>query len=191
MKSPTHFLVGYDMARLLGWQGSRHRWLVAGALAPDCPVVCAGLTALATTLFDGGTFDFVAFKERMDCLYFLGWLTMSAHNLLHSPLSLALLAALAVLFVNAERRSPFLAFLAGAAGHAVLDIFTHVEDGPLLLWPLDWETRVVGPVSHWDARFGGLVVTAVELTLWMGTLIVVSTRPWPGMRVTGRTAARG
>lgn len=180
MKLPTHGLVGYGLAHLLGWRGIRCRYVIAGAVAPDGPVMIAGMVAAFRSVLESGSLAFAPFKAHMDQLYFSGPL-LPCHNLLHSPLSLGLLAALAIFLLDAERRSFALAFLAGAASHAALDILTHVEDGPLLFWPLDWETRLAGPLSHWDASHGGLAVTAGECCAWIGSLLAVSRRPLPGL----------
>ena len=40
--------------------------------------------------------------------------------------------------------------------HTIIDIPLHYDDGPLLLFPFDWETRYYSPVSYWDTkRYGG------------------------------------
>ncbi len=183
MKLPTHGLLGYFLARVFRWEGVRFRCVVAGAMAPDCPVIAAGIVAAATTLLETGSLEFVKFKAQMDLFYFFGWTLRSSHNLLHGPLSLALLAALAATHLDAERRAPVLAFLAGAASHAAADILTHVDDGPLLFWPLDWETRLAGPISHWDLDHGGLIVTICECCAWVCALLKVSPNPLPDLRL--------
>jgi hypothetical protein len=47
----------------------------------------------------------------------------------------------------------------------VVDIATHVDDGPLLLFPLHWTLRFQSPVSYWDRTHYGREFTIFELTL--------------------------
>ena len=164
MKTPTHALIGYGCARLFGWKGRLKTAVIFGAVAPDLPVaVVWSWIATAVTLRDG-RFHQPAIQVEMDKVYFGdSWLS-GLHSLLHSPVSLALLA-LAVWLV--DRRGTWLrpvglAFLAGALTHSATDILSHVTDGPLLLWPLDDTTRLAGPFSHWDPTYGGLWISALE-----------------------------
>ena len=164
MKTPSHALIGYGCARLFGWKGRLKTAVIFGAVAPDLPVAIAwSWIATAVTLRDG-RFHQPAIQVEMDKIYFGdSWLAM-LHSLLHSPVSLALLA-LAVCLTDRRGcwlRPMGLAFLAGALTHSATDILSHVTDGPLLLWPLDDTTRIAGPFSHWDPAFGGLWVSALE-----------------------------
>ncbi len=164
MKTPTHALISYGCARLLGWRGRMRSALVIGAIAPDLPVaVVWSWIAAAVTLRDG-RFHQPAIQVEMDKVYFSeSWLS-ALHSLLHSPVSLA---GLALLLCLLDRRGTTirplgLAFLIGAMTHALADIASHVTDGPLLLWPLDGAMRLRGPFSHWDPAFGGLWVSGLE-----------------------------
>ncbi|MEI2691742.1 MAG: hypothetical protein V9H69_19395 [Anaerolineae bacterium] len=50
-----------------------------------------------------------------------------------------------------ERDAADLRWLAaGLALHSALDVLTHHDDGPLLLFPFDWRRRWCSPVSYWD-----------------------------------------
>lgn len=177
MKTPTHGLAGYAFARALGWTGAKRRCAVIGAVIPDVPVILAGAVAATETLMETGSFGFAHFKAQMDRLYFFDPVLIFGHNFLHAPLNLALLAALATLFLDARRRSPVLAFLAGAASHSIIDILSHVEDGPLLFWPLDLQIRFAGPFSHWEMGRGGLLLTLAECSFCLAALFVASTKP--------------
>ncbi len=179
MKTPTHGLAGYAVARALGWTGVKCRHTVLGAVIPDVPVVMAGAIAAAKTVLETGSFEFAHFKAQMDRLYFLDPVLVFGHNFLHAPLNLALLAALAAIFLDARQRSPVLAFLAGAASHSIIDILSHVEDGPLLFWPLDSQIRFAGPFSHWEMGRGGIVMTLAECGLCLGALFVARAKRLP------------
>lgn len=167
MKTPTHFLLGHCCARLLGWRGADARLVIAGACLPDLPiVVCWPAIGVYTTLRDG-TFDLARFRAIIDGLYFSDSLISGLHNLLHSPVSIGLLVLLAGIFFPASPvlRRACLLVLFGALSHSLLDIATHIEDGPLVLWPLDQTVRVRGMVSHWDPVDGGIWVTGIELAV--------------------------
>lgn len=177
VKTPTHGLIGYCLARAMGWNGTRRRCAIIGAVLPDASIILAASINAANMLFENRGYDFDWFKAQMDLLYFSDPVLISSHNFLHSPLNLTLLAALAMIFLDAKMRSPVLAFLAGAASHSVVDLLTHVEDGPLLFWPLDWETRFAGPLSHWEPGSGGALLTLAELGFCLGALFVTKARP--------------
>ncbi|NIA71928.1 hypothetical protein HBA54_25340 [Pelagibius litoralis] len=165
MKTPTHFLIGYGCAAAFGWRGGLRRACLIGAVVPDIPVAAVWSVLAASVVWREGRYLQPLVQAEMDALYFSDSLMIGLHNLLHSPLSLLGLTLLAAILFCRTRvcRSYGLAFLAGAATHAVADIVSHVADGPLLLWPLDTSLRLTGPFSHWDPAYGGLWVTGVEL----------------------------
>jgi hypothetical protein len=53
-------------------------------------------------------------------------------------------------------------FAAGCGLHTAVDILTHADDGPVLLFPLDWHKRFHSPISYWDAGHGGHVFRILE-----------------------------
>ncbi|WP_422365219.1 metal-dependent hydrolase [Pelagibius sp.] len=165
MKSPTHFLIGYGCAAAFGWRGGLRRACLLGAVVPDVPVAAVWSVLAASVVWREGGYVQALVQAEMDALYFSDSVMIALHNLLHGPLSLAGLTLLTLLIFCRNRtcRMRCLAFLAGAVTHAVVDIVSHVTDGPLVLWPLDDELRLVGPFSHWDPAYGGLWVTGIEL----------------------------
>lgn len=167
MKSPTHILIGWGCAAALGWSGALRRACVIGAVVPDVPVIALWSVIAARVTWQNGGYVQSQVQAGMDALYFSHPLIIGLHNLLHSPLSLLGLTILALLVFcrSLACRRLCLAFLGGAMTHALVDIASHVTDGPLPLWPLDASLRLAGPVSHWDPAFGGHWVTAVELSL--------------------------
>lgn len=48
---------------------------------------------------------------------------------------------------------------------STVDIFTHVDDGPLLLFPLNWTLRFHSAVSYYDDRYYGAIFQQVDLFL--------------------------
>ena len=171
MKTPTHFLIGHGCAAAFGWRGSLRRACLIGAVVPDLPVAAVWSVLAASVVWREGGYVQALVQAEMDALYFSDSWLIGLHNLLHSPLSLAgLTLATVVVFHRARTcRMNCLAFLAGAASHALADIISHVTDGPLVLWPLDPCLRLAGPFSHWDPAYGGLWVSGIELA---GALLV-------------------
>ena len=46
--------------------------------------------------------------------------------------------------------------------HGVMDILTHHDDGPLLLFPFEWTVRYYSPVSYWDSNHYGKTFSVFE-----------------------------
>lgn len=183
MKSPTHFLIGHCCARALRWQGRDARLLVLGACLPDLPIILCWPAIGLYTAMTGGAFDMARFRSIADGLYFSDSLLSGLHNLMHSPVSLCFLLLVAgiVFPSNAVWRRAIVIVLAGALSHSLVDIVSHVEDGPLVLWPLENSIRIRGPVSHWNPAHGGIWVTAIE------TGGVVAFAAWQAFRRFGRS----
>jgi len=165
MKTPTHAIAGWVLARWLKLPASGSKAVVIGAVVPDGPVIIVGAAIFVLCHFNGRP---DLFKPLMDALYFGETGLSGAHSFLHSPANLVLIA------MGTYLMRPFFCrlsewmgcFLLGAASHAALDILTHVEDAPLMLWPFSLQFRWPGPISHWDHRHYGDVFTAAELCLW-------------------------
>ena len=49
--------------------------------------------------------------------------------------------------------------------HTLIDIPIHYDDGPLLLFPLNWDLRFMSPVSYWDPNRYGIPFTIFEHSL--------------------------
>ncbi len=73
-------------------------------------------------------------------------------------------------------------FCAAALLHTLIDIPTHADDGPLLLFSFDWRLRIRSPVSYWDPNYHGRTFAAFEAALdllLLGYLLVA----WLGPRM--------
>jgi hypothetical protein len=94
---------------------------------------------------------------------------ITSHQLLHAPFSLAalLIAAIAAGLLDVKLSRWLRSFLYGAMAHAAVDVFTHVDDGPLLLWPFDATTRFASPISHWDAGHCAALCVFIEALVCM------------------------
>jgi len=192
MKTPTHALIGYAAARSLGFTRGQTMLCVIGATAPDLPLALIWSFVAAGVTLDLGAFDQPSIQAAFDPIYFgAGW-TSGLHNLLHSPLSLLILTAGMLVLPSAWRALKRLAliFLLGAWTHSLLDILTHIHDGPLLLWPLEHSIRVPGLVSHWDPALGGHWVMAVECAGWIAGLALVLRRRFEAVNPAAQSLRR-
>lgn len=186
MKTPTHMAIAFLAARLLpGREGARYRWAVLGALAPDVPLILVGLycgIAVGVSALGGGCST--GFEERIGAVYFGSDLFIALHHLLHSPLSLLILAwgvlAAGWCFCFSPRKG--LWFLFGAASHAGIDLVTHARDGLLVLWPLNWRYRFDAGVDQWDAAGAAYSVLAIEVAI-LSTLLAILFWHWMERRL--------
>lgn len=165
MKTPTHLLAGYIFSRATRMTALDTRCFIAGACLPDLPIIVCWPALGVYTVITGGGFDISRFREIADRLYFSDSALAHLHNLLHSPVSLALLILLTgILFPDRPRlRRCLVVALVGAVTHSVIDIVSHVDDGPLVFWPVEQSIRVRGLFSHWNPAYGGGWVTIAEL----------------------------
>jgi membrane-bound metal-dependent hydrolase YbcI (DUF457 family) len=80
-----------------------------------------------------------------------------------------LLLMLAVLWHVRQPQRPRLRWLfwfsASCLLHSLIDIPTHENDGPLLLFPFEWSIRFASPISYWDPNAYGREFALFELTL--------------------------
>lgn len=128
-----------------------------GGMLPDIPL---GLLSVGTTFY----YRVVLGNQSPDLMetvlhpqYFTNPFWISAHNILHSPLALGIyLVVLWCWRAHVGKAQHWLFwFIVGCGIHTSIDIFTHFDDGPLLLWPLNWQLRFRSPVSYWDpAHYG-------------------------------------
>ncbi len=180
MQTYSHGLIAGVAGKALARRGRRVnvRALVLGALLPDVPLWLLSLGFLVRYVWLGS----VPPGQRMalyDRLYFTDPLWIVGHNLLHAPLMVLLYGGLALW---ARRRGwawgeGLWWFALGAMSHSVVDIFTHHDDGPLLLFPFDWQLRFQSPISYWDPRYYGRLVSGVEHLLDLGALLYLLV-PW-------------
>jgi membrane-bound metal-dependent hydrolase YbcI (DUF457 family) len=104
------------------------------------------------------------FGDVYDAYFFYHPVWIVSHNFFHAPLILVALAALGAWGASRNHRWgwPLFWLAVACALHTVIDIFTHRNDGPLLFFPFDWQTRFAAPVSYWDPRYGGRVFAPLE-----------------------------
>jgi membrane-bound metal-dependent hydrolase YbcI (DUF457 family) len=135
-----------------------------GAVLPDLPLVLLTIGYFIFRRYDPLLSQEFIFGPTYDALYFTNPWWIVGHNLLHAPPMVGLYALVGYL---GQRRGygwgrPLLWFAAGCGLHSFVDILTHVNDGPLLFFPFEWQTRFESPVSYWDPTYGGRVFTLFE-----------------------------
>jgi len=166
-------------------QGLQAHWsLMAGSVAPDLPLV-----ALTLNYFhDRGIFSGSGarlFGPEYNQLYFHDAVWIASHNMLHSPPPLLALLAIGYWFGVRGSNSTALAslwFALGCSLHSIVDIATHHNDGPLLLFPFDWAWRFEGPISYWDRRYYAGVVSPLEHMMDAGIVLALLWQWWLSYR---------
>jgi membrane-bound metal-dependent hydrolase YbcI (DUF457 family) len=89
---------------------------------------------------------------------------IALHNIPHSLITVVLLFLLVSLLPKNTVRYWLFWFTLGLLVHILLDIPSHVDDGPMLLYPLS-QCRFSGPISYWDPEHGGLWFLGFEILL--------------------------
>jgi hypothetical protein len=184
MQTPSHFLMTAALGKGLRLERATTRAFVAGSVAPDVPLYLLS--------FGGWLYYHVGLgwpagrvaSEMYGQLFFRDPLWIALHNLLHSPALLGV--SIAGLWLARGRVPSWpLPFLLGCLLHSGVDIVTHHDDGPLVLFPLNWTLRLSSPVSYWDARYHGRPFGLLELLFDAGLLVYLF-----GPRLTKSLGAR-
>ncbi len=169
MLTYTHFLTTALVGDFLRRRTRvRLKPLLAGSVLPDVPLLLLTFGwFLYRSWLDPLAPGEHIYGPRYDALFFEHPVWVVAHNLLHAPFVIA-----AIVFVGTwlerkelDRGSTLVWFALGCALHTVADILTHVEDGPLVLFPFEWDTRIQGLVSYWNPNHHAGVVRRVEALL--------------------------
>lgn len=173
MNTPSHFLMTAALAKALPRVPIQRSAFFWGAIAPDLPLWLLTLGGMIYYRWFLGWSAADTFRLMFDQLYFHHPLWLASHNVLHAPFVLG--AGLAWVWpkrrhIGSNHRWLFWFFLACLL-HSVVDVFTHADDGPLVFFPLDWQTRFRSPVSYWDSRYFGHVFQWFELALDLACLI--------------------
>jgi len=170
MNTPSHFLINYSLGRLLRLP-QRYKIKMSavawGSLAPDIMLYLLSVVAIPYyAIIHGWSLDRAA-DYVFDVLFFenIGWII--AHNFMQAPIILTVAILISFLYMRSAQRTHntrrhtialwcFVLFLS-AMLHTILDILTHHDDGPLLLFPFNLTVRFFSPVSYWDeAHYGNI-----------------------------------
>lgn len=169
MMTQSHFLVTAFVAHRCRKAGQPVRMGVAllGSVLPDLPLALLTVWFFAVPRAAEPAVAGDPFGELYDRYFFNEPVWIVAHNMLHAPLILA--ALFGVGWLISRRGRPWGVtlcwFAAAAAFHTIIDVFTHHNDGPLLLFPFDWSLRAQAPISYWDPSHGGAIFSIFETGL--------------------------
>ncbi|MGB8697948.1 MAG: zinc dependent phospholipase C family protein [Thermosynechococcaceae cyanobacterium] len=172
MNTSSHFLIAAALSKALRPKPIHRSAVLWGSVAPDLPLWILSLGGVAYYHWLQGLSLKETFEVLFDQLYFHNPFWIAAHNALHAPF--LLIAGLAWTWRDRQKMGSLQRwlfwFLLSCLLHTAIDIPTHGDDGPLLLFPLNWTFRFNSPVSYWDPRHYGTIFRWVELTLDMGLL---------------------
>ncbi|MFK7806126.1 MAG: metal-dependent hydrolase [Anaerolineae bacterium] len=150
--------------------------LLIGSFAPDLPLtlIAAGTIITDLTMGNMNNEAVTSYTEQLfnDWFFNTIWVK-TAHNLFHGPLPVLFYILLGYwAWKNGKTWGPALFWFAVACmGHTLIDIPIHYDDGPLLLFPFNFNFRFYSPVSYWDPERYGLPFTIFEHSLVLISLI--------------------
>lgn len=166
--------------------------LLWGSLAPDIPLILISIGFILYDLSQGnlapptpdGSGPQSATGYLFEYMFFNTWWVKAAHNLFHAPLMVVGYIALGYFGWKKNRVWGTPLFWLGIAClfHTLIDIPLHYDDGPLLLFPFDWNIRFYSPVSYWDPNRYGTEFAIFEHTFIAGMLIWLIWDWWRGIR---------
>lgn len=168
MITPTHVVTNALVARNRRASGvglladpAAAKWFVFGGLAPDLGLyaLTAGAAVFYPLMRDMSLSE--AMRFAFDDLFFNNPLWIVVQNTFHSPVVLLGLAGTA----KFTGRPRLLSFALGCLLHTAMDIPVHHNDGPLVLFPFDWSTRINSPVSYYDPDYFGWIVAPIDLAI--------------------------
>lgn len=150
--------------------------LVVGSLIPDLMLTLIAVVTIARDMMTGAfaEFDFeesdfslmtaeeiaeMPWTAQLFGIWFFEnpWV-IAAQQVFHSPLTLIVLIGVAFWLWRrngSSRAGWFFWMFCASMLHSLIDIPLHVDDGPLLLFPLNWELRYYSPISYWDPDYYG------------------------------------
>lgn len=146
-----------------------------GSFLPDMPLYILTFGYMGYRRWVAPIDEFI-FGPSYDALYFTNPWWIVSHNLFHAPLVILAMGLAGWWGQRTEKRwGAWLFWLAlGCGFHSVVDILTHHNDGPLLLFPFNWTLRFISPVSYWDSAHYGNIFAPLEglldlaILVWMG-----------------------
>jgi hypothetical protein len=177
MNTYSHFLITAALREKYQDLRIHSKGFLLGSIMPDVPLVVLTLGYWAyRAAFDPLQPGEGIFGARYDALYFTNPFWIVSHNMFHAPLMVVLFAGLGYLGQRLGQRwgAPLLWFAAGCGIHSALDIPTHGNDGPLLLFPFNWDVRFYSPISYWDRAYYADIVAPLEHLLVLGILLYLA-----------------
>lgn len=154
-----------------------------GSVLPDVPLFFLTAGYFVSRRVNAGAADEFLFGASFDALYFTNPWWIAAHNLFHAPLLILLYAGVGYGLLRQTAHPgwrkwgwPLIWLAAGCGLHGLIDIFTHVNDGPVLFFPLNWTYRFQAPISYWDPRHGGRIFGPIEHLFDLALLMYLGRR---------------
>lgn len=185
MNTPSHVLITLALKKRRDLQGKAvNGWgFVLGSFLPDMPLFALTAGYMIYRRWFNPSDEFI-FGPSYDTLYFTNPWWISLHNMLHAPLIIVALGLLGRWGMRQGRRwgGWLWWFALGCGLHSIIDILTHHDDGPLLLFPFDWQLRFSSPISYWDNRHYGNIVGPLELLLDLVIIVWLLVVWWHGRR---------
>jgi hypothetical protein len=143
--------------------------MLFGSILPDIPLFILTVGFIIAHQLNPNPADPSLFGSAYDTLYFTNPWWIAGHNLFHGPLLILLYGGIGYGLMRQTVRpswqkwgGPLLWLAVGCGLHTLIDIFTHVTDGPVLFFPLNWHYRFFAPVSYWDPQYGGRTFAIFE-----------------------------
>lgn len=180
-------------------------WFMAGSIMPDIPLILIAISTIVLDLMSGNRME--PGNEAAELQSYTGYLfryaffhdprVKLAHNLFHAPFLIVLyLTAGYWLWRQGRQRAAkwgaaLFWFGLACALHTAIDIPLHYDDGPLIFFPFDWETRFHSPVSYWDPARYGRPFALFEHLLLLGMLLFLLVDWWRRRRARRLAAVRG
>ena len=173
MNTPFHFLITATAARFFKIPERYHlpfRALVWGSLVPDIPLYLLSVGAAIWYPFMRGWSISSSLDYAFDHLFFNNMAWIFLHNLFQAPFVLLVGIGVAIYITKlggqkAKLGRWLLAFFLAALLHTIIDIISHHDDGPLLLFPFNYQLRFIGPISYWDPNYHAGIVFPIEIAL--------------------------
>jgi hypothetical protein len=167
LNTPSHIIINAAIHKKVGRDIIPKSAFILGAFLPDFPL---GVLTLGFFLYNRFFLDNTSVQLLPGAyseLFFNHPLWIASHNLLHTPLILGSFLVIFWRFREYDRHvgNWLFWFAVSASIHTAIDILTHINDGPLLFWPLDWQTRIRGLVSYHDPAFSGIEFSVFEIIL--------------------------
>jgi len=201
MQTYSHIIITAALNRLLKQKEERdghlaigqkplpplqQRAALIGSFMPDVPLTLAGIVFIAIDLIQGNSSGFESDPMQswtgwlFDYAFFNVWWVKLLHNLFHAPLLIFLLMAIGYFAWKGGKGwgASCFWFATSCLLHTAIDIPLHHNDGPLVFFPLDWQTRFYSPVSYWDPKYYGVQFAIAEHILILVLLIYLLTGWW-------------
>lgn len=190
MQTYSHFLITAVLRKpLKKYLGTNNKLptlkssaLIWGSFAPDLILICLTIGCIIYDYARGlrYTNEAVIFEQSTMAKLFGDWFfnnpwVITGQNLFHSPLLVSIYIFLSyLLWLRGKAWATWTFWFACACMlHTLIDIPLHHDDGPLLLFPINWSLRFISPVSYWDSNYYGQEFFLFEHTLDLILLIIL------------------